>query len=264
MTADRSFALATAGVVLIAYTFVRLCQRFHHAGSVYGFVGATLGPRAGVVAGWALLGTYVCYGVVTSTTAGIFGAAALDALGLWTDQPPWAGFLIGVSALIGVLALAVAPVRGGTLVLLSIESATVALLSCSGAADARSAAAGRGPHKVAAWEVVIPALALLLIDYTLFRNVDPYPHGAARVYPVVSAAWIFLGVVGVWARPGAARRAGVLLTTSEGLGGRGPATRDAAPAAAVNGCTACTGHDRLMCDHLQRVALERDAGDECA
>ena len=29
-----AFLLATLGVLLIAYTFVRLCQRFHHAGSV--------------------------------------------------------------------------------------------------------------------------------------------------------------------------------------------------------------------------------------
>ena len=46
-----AFALATVGVLLIAYSFVRLCQRFHHAGSVYGFVGVTLGPRSGIVAG---------------------------------------------------------------------------------------------------------------------------------------------------------------------------------------------------------------------
>ena len=46
-----AFLLAAVGVLLIAYVFVRLCQYFHHAGSVYAFVGATLGPRAGVVAG---------------------------------------------------------------------------------------------------------------------------------------------------------------------------------------------------------------------
>ena len=40
-----AFALATIGVLLIAWTFVRLTQRFNHAGSVYSFVGATLGPR---------------------------------------------------------------------------------------------------------------------------------------------------------------------------------------------------------------------------
>jgi amino acid transporter len=123
-----AFALATAGVLLIAYTFVRLCQRFHHAGSVYGFVGATLGPRTGVVAGWALVGTYVFYGVVTSTAAGIFGAAALDSLGIWTNQPPWAGFAVAAIALIGVLALAVVKVRGGTRLLLTIEAATVTLI----------------------------------------------------------------------------------------------------------------------------------------
>ena len=70
-----TFVLATVGVLLVSWTFVRLSQRFHHSGSVYGFVGATLGPRAGVVAGWGLVGTYTFYGVVTSMAAGrIFSA----------------------------------------------------------------------------------------------------------------------------------------------------------------------------------------------
>jgi amino acid transporter len=433
-----AFALATVGVLLIAYTFVRLCQRFNHAGSVYGFVGATLGPRVGVVAGWALLGTYVFYGVVTSTAAGIFGAAFLDGLGIWTGQPPWAGFAVGAIALLGVLALAIAPVRGGTRTLLTIEGVTVALivvvsvvilvrlatgtapdghtvdlsvftvapgtdasalflgvvfgflsfagfeaaatlgeeareprrsiprailgtaifggvyfvfvtavevmgfgtdeagvaaftasssllgdlgsqyvaswvghlitigaaisafacaLACAvsaarllfalsrdeigprGLAEVSAArgtparatvvvvaamyviigftwfvlggepftlfvASGTigtlillvvyalatigaarllffsGHREVAAWEVVVPALALVLLAYTLFRNVVPYPEGAAGIYPAISAAWILVGVVIVLARPGASRRAGRLLTSSEGLGGR--------------------------------------------
>ena len=50
-----AFALATIGVLLIAWIFVRLTQRFNHAGSVYGFVGALLGPRASSPGGlsWA-------------------------------------------------------------------------------------------------------------------------------------------------------------------------------------------------------------------
>ncbi|MGH3671243.1 MAG: APC family permease, partial [Pseudonocardiaceae bacterium] len=123
-----AFALATIGVLLIAYTFVRLSQRFHHAGSVYGFVGATLGPRCGVVAGWALLGTYILFGVVTSTAVGIFGSTLLDSLGIWRDQPSWSGFLITAIALLAVFTLAIAPVRGATRILLSIEGATVALI----------------------------------------------------------------------------------------------------------------------------------------
>jgi amino acid transporter len=123
-----AFALATVGVLLIAWTFVRLTQRFNHAGSVYGFVGASLGPRAGVVSGWALMGTYTFYGVVTATASGIFGAEFLDALGVWTNQPAWAPFVVGAVALAGVWALAASNIREGTRVLLVIEATTVALI----------------------------------------------------------------------------------------------------------------------------------------
>lgn len=430
-----AFLLATFGVLLIAYTFVRLSQRFHHAGSVYGFVGATLGARTGVVAGWALLGTYVFYGVVTATAAGIFGAAALDALGIWTAQPTFAGFALAAIALVLVLVLAVARARGGTRVLLAIEGLTVALIlvvtavvlvrlgagtapggrgidlsvfapapgtdgsalflgivfgflsfagfeaaatlgeetrrprrtiprailgvavfgglyfvvvtavemmgfgtddagvaaftrsssllgdlgatyvagwvgevitigaaaSAFGCALASTVAAARmvfalgrdgmlprvfgtvapargtpvvattavvaamyviiavawfglggdpstlfvasgtigtlillvayalatvgaarllffsGHRDVRVAEVAIPVLAIVLIGYTLFRNVVPYPDGAAGLYPAVSAAWLVLGLLLVVLRPGAARRAGTELTTSHGL-----------------------------------------------
>jgi amino acid transporter len=95
---------------------------------VYGFVGATLGPHTGVISGWALMGTYTFYGVVTSTAAGIFGAEFLDALGVWTNQPGWAPFVVGAIALAGVWALAASNIRGGTRVLLVIEGTTVALI----------------------------------------------------------------------------------------------------------------------------------------
>jgi amino acid transporter len=62
-----AFLIAAVGVLLVTYVFVRLCQYFHHSGSVYAFVGATLGPRTGVVAGWGLIGTYIFYGVTTSS-----------------------------------------------------------------------------------------------------------------------------------------------------------------------------------------------------
>src|SRR5215211_2092302 len=123
-----AFALATIGVLFIAWTFVRLTQRFNHAGSVYGFVGASLGSRAGVVSGWALMGTYTFYGVVTATASGIFGADFLDSLGIWTDQPGWAPFVVGAIALAGVWALAASNIREGTRVLLVIEATTVALI----------------------------------------------------------------------------------------------------------------------------------------
>src|SRR6266566_6718148 len=101
-----TFLIAAVGVLLVAYSFVRLCQYHRHSGSVYAFVGATLGPRTGVVAGWGLAGTYVFYAVVTAAAAGIFGAGLLDTLGIWTNQPSWAPMLLGGAVL--VLALLVA------------------------------------------------------------------------------------------------------------------------------------------------------------
>ncbi|MGF1470817.1 MAG: APC family permease [Rubrobacteraceae bacterium] len=123
-----AFALASAGVLLVAWTFVRLTQRFNHAGSVYGFVGATLGPRAGVISGWALMGTYTFYAIVTTTAAGIFGADLLDSLGIWANQPDWTPFVVKIFVLAGVWVLAVSDIRGGTRVLLGIEAATVGLI----------------------------------------------------------------------------------------------------------------------------------------
>ena len=123
-----AFALATAGILLVAYGFVRLCQNFHHAGSVYGFVGATTGPRSGVVAGWGLIGTYIFYACVTSMAAGIFGSKFLDEIGVWRNQPSWAGFLVGAIAITLAYFLAIAPARNGTRTLLILEAFTVILI----------------------------------------------------------------------------------------------------------------------------------------
>ena len=108
-----AFFLAALAVLLIAYVFVRLCQYYRHAGSVYVFTGATLGPQAGAIAGLGLMGTYVFYALVTSSAAGIFGASFLDIIGVWNNQPDWAGFLVGGIALALALLLAIVPGQAG-------------------------------------------------------------------------------------------------------------------------------------------------------
>src|SRR5258705_726242 len=108
-----TFLIAAVGVLLLAYSFVRLCQYFHHAGPLYAFVGATLGPRTGVVAGWGLLGTSTFYAVVTSAAAGIFATAFLQEVGIWPNPPTWAPSVRLAVALLLALWLAVMPVRRG-------------------------------------------------------------------------------------------------------------------------------------------------------
>lgn len=74
-----------------------------------------------------------------------------------------------------------------------------------------------GRREVARWEVAVPALALLLIGYTLVRNTWPYPSGVPGAYPAISAAWLLAGVAWVILRPAATRRAGRLLIADDGL-----------------------------------------------
>jgi amino acid transporter len=123
-----AFFLAAVAVLLIAYVFVRLCQYYNHAGSVYVFAGATLGARAGAVAGLGLMGTYVFYALVTASASGIFGAAFLDAIGVWNNPPAWSGFLIGGIALAIALLLTIVPAKRAASLLLSVEGITVVLI----------------------------------------------------------------------------------------------------------------------------------------
>ena len=166
-----AFLLASVAVLLVAYGFVRLCQYFHHAGSVYAFVGATLGPRSGVVAGWGLLGTYTFYGVVTSSATGIFGTAFLQEIGVWPHPPSWAPFILVAVALALALALTVSPAKRGTTILLSVEGATVALI------------------------LVVSAIVLV----RLVSGSAPGDHGFTlsvfAVQPGTSTSTLFLGVV---------------------------------------------------------------------
>ncbi|HEY9291392.1 MAG TPA: APC family permease [Microlunatus sp.] len=123
-----AFALATVGVLLIAYTFVRLSQRFSHSGSVYGFVGATLGPRAGIIAGWLNAGTYLFFGVVTSMAAGRFINDLVITSGLWSGAPDRMAYVFAWVALAVVWLLASRRAKGGTRVLFVVEAVTVTLI----------------------------------------------------------------------------------------------------------------------------------------
>ena len=123
-----TFLLASVAVLLIAHTFVRLSQRFNHAGSVYAFVGLTLGARTGSVAGWLNAGTYLFYGAVTSTAAGIFLTDLAGKLFAPRAVPEWYGFVFAWAVLAGVCWMAVRDIRGGTRVLLVTEGLTITVI----------------------------------------------------------------------------------------------------------------------------------------
>ena len=73
-----SFVFAAVGVALVAYCFIKLSQHISHTGSVYALVGVTLGPRAGFVAGWSLMGAYTAIGCGSTIEMGLFGGQFLS------------------------------------------------------------------------------------------------------------------------------------------------------------------------------------------
>ena len=123
--APLAFAFAALGVGLVAYGFVRLAGEFSHAGSVYGFVGNTLGPRPGFLAGWALLGTYLVFPPVSIMGVAVFGRAFLATTGVAANAD-WYPLALAAWAVIWILAAR--GVRPTTRSVLAFEIVSVGLI----------------------------------------------------------------------------------------------------------------------------------------
>src|ERR671928_320281 len=123
--APLAYVVAALGVGLVAYGFVRLSAAYASAGSVYGFVGAVLGPRAGFVAGWALLGTYLVFPAVSISAAAVFGRALLSSLGI-AEHAAWLPLALAAWAIVWLLASR--DVRTAARSLLLFEIGSVALI----------------------------------------------------------------------------------------------------------------------------------------
>jgi amino acid transporter len=141
--APLAYVVAALGVGLVAYGFVRLSGAFASAGSVYGFVGAVLGPRAGFVAGWALLGTYLVFPAVSISAAAVFGRALLRSAGV-SDHAAWLPLALVAWALIWLLASR--EVRTAARSLLAFEVGSVALIVVLMGIVVAKLAAGDGPR----------------------------------------------------------------------------------------------------------------------
>src|SRR4051812_49519803 len=123
--APLAFMIASVWVGVVCYGFVRLSSRFSHAGSVYAFNGRTLGPRAGFVTGWALLGTYIVFPPVSIAGIAVFGQAFFDSAGI-SDDVPWLPIALVAWALVWLLASG--RVKRTLRVLLGLEALSVLLI----------------------------------------------------------------------------------------------------------------------------------------
>ena len=67
------------------------------------------------------------------------------------------------------------------------------------------------------WQIVIPIAGLIVLGYTLYRNVIPYPTGDGRWFPITAGVWLAVAVVAVIVAPGTARKLGAALAAREGI-----------------------------------------------
>jgi amino acid transporter len=119
-----AFVLATLGVMFVSYGFIRLTRHFNSAGSVFALAGATLGPRAGFFAGFALLATYGLFAIASTAEIGLFGQSFLSGIGV--DGVDW--LLISLVALPLLALLAFGDIRVATRSLLGFEGLSVLLI----------------------------------------------------------------------------------------------------------------------------------------
>ncbi|MBP8919384.1 MAG: APC family permease [Micropruina sp.] len=136
------FVIAFAGVGAVAYGFVRLTSYFNHAGSIYGLVGITVGPRAGFFGGWALLGTYVFFAACTLASCGVFFEAFLQQLGI-TGAPHW--LIVSLLCAAVVLALNIRESAMAANVLLAIGGVGIAAMLILAAIILGRAGSGTAP-----------------------------------------------------------------------------------------------------------------------
>src|ERR1700730_1035785 len=81
------FVITTIAILAIGVAFIRLSKQFAHAGSVYGLTKEVLGIPSGLVSGWALLLTYVCF--IAALLGGFGQFAQLFIQDLTGLQIPW-------------------------------------------------------------------------------------------------------------------------------------------------------------------------------
>jgi len=123
--AALSFLFAAVTCIFIGYAFMMLARKYNSAGSVYGFVGASLGPRSGFFAGWAMMGMYFVFTPGSAAASGYFVANLFDDLGWWHNAS-FIWFAIPITVIIWLAAAGLA--RHSARVLLSIEGITVLLI----------------------------------------------------------------------------------------------------------------------------------------
>lgn len=137
------FLLSTLLVIMVAWCFARLSRIQPNAGSAFGFVSAVIGPRAGLVAGWAMLGAYLCFGMVGISGFGLFRSDLADKFHP-AHHPSLFYFTVVGALVVGVLSVTAA--RRAAIALITLEGVAVTVMIALSVAVIWKVLQGHGPQ----------------------------------------------------------------------------------------------------------------------
>ncbi len=120
--APLAFGVGTLALAIVGLSFVAFARRVAHAGSVYAYITQEFGPRAGFVAGWALILTYLTYAAGTAALAGNFLDAALANYGIVL---PGLWIVVSILAIVLAVILAYRDMKLAARLMLALETISV-------------------------------------------------------------------------------------------------------------------------------------------
>ena len=137
------FLLSAFLVMMVAWCFARLSRLHPNAGSAFGFVTAVMGPRVGVMAGWAMLGAYLCFGMVGISGFGLFRGDLAEKFHP-AHHPSIFFFTLVGALMVGVLAITAA--RRAAVALIILEGLAVVIMISLSVAVIWRVLHGHGPQ----------------------------------------------------------------------------------------------------------------------
>lgn len=195
--APLTFAIGTILLALVGLSFVAFAKRERSAGSAHAYIGRHFGLRAGYVAGWVLLLSYLCFGSGTAVLVGNFLVAAIRPLGA---QDAWAWAAISVAALALSLFLSWRDMRIAARLMLALELVSIAAIIVLGL-HILSAVAENGPlpttpfrpDPVSGWSGIGAALVFAVLSFAGFEGAATLAEETRDPHKAIP--WAVLGTV---------------------------------------------------------------------
>lgn len=172
--APLAFVVGAVALAIVGMSFVAFSRRLAHAGSAYAYIAREFGPRAGFMAGWALMLTYAAY---CSSTAVLVGNFLDAALANYDITVPRFWIAASIVAIVIAAALAYRDMRVAARLMLMLEAVSVLAIASLGVVVLYKVAAQGGlsltpfvPDSQLGWSGVGYAVVFAVLSFAGFEG----------------------------------------------------------------------------------------------